>query len=91
MLIVPRRGALTAHTECGIGDVTPGENCVMPRGMKMRIESRTAAAAVTCAKTTARRSRCRNVLRWARMSFANDRDFLTPAASVEGFEIDFEQ
>jgi homogentisate 1,2-dioxygenase len=38
MLIVPQQGELTFLTEMGILEVKPGEICVIPRGIKFRVE-----------------------------------------------------
>ena len=38
MLIVPELGSLTLYTELGIIEVSPGEICVIPRGLKFRVE-----------------------------------------------------
>ena len=38
LLIVPQQGALTFFTEFGRIDVTPGEICVIPRGVKFKVE-----------------------------------------------------
>ena len=83
MLIVPQCGSLTAHTECGIVHVVPGEICVIPRGMKMRIE---------LADGDSRGYVCENYGSAFELpergpvgsdGFANDRDFLTPVAAFE--------
>ncbi|WP_299394373.1 homogentisate 1,2-dioxygenase [Pelagibius sp.] len=38
MLVVPQQGGLRFATELGVLEVTPGEICVLPRGMKVRVE-----------------------------------------------------
>ncbi len=38
MLIVPEMGSLTIYTELGVIDVSPGEVCCLPRGLKFRVE-----------------------------------------------------
>jgi homogentisate 1,2-dioxygenase len=38
MLIVPQQGAMRFLTELGVIDVRPGEICVIPRGIKFRVE-----------------------------------------------------
>ena len=38
MLIVPETGALTVYTELGVIEVSPGEVCCLPRGLKFRVE-----------------------------------------------------
>ncbi|HCN04286.1 MAG TPA: homogentisate 1,2-dioxygenase [Bacteroidetes bacterium] len=39
MLIVAEHGQLRFLTECGIIDLSPGEICVIPRGIKFRVET----------------------------------------------------
>lgn len=38
LLIVPEMGGLTIHTELGVIEVSPGEVCCIPRGLKFRVE-----------------------------------------------------
>lgn len=38
MLIVPEMGSLTIYTELGVIEVSPGEICCIPRGLKFRVE-----------------------------------------------------
>ncbi|MCC6328807.1 MAG: homogentisate 1,2-dioxygenase [Acidobacteria bacterium] len=38
MLIVPEMGGLTIFTELGVIEVSPGEICCLPRGLRFRIE-----------------------------------------------------
>ena len=38
LLIVPQQGALTVRTELGVLHVAPSEFCVVPRGVKFRVE-----------------------------------------------------
>jgi homogentisate 1,2-dioxygenase len=38
MMILPQQGGLRIATEFGLIDVTPGEVCVIPRGVKIRVE-----------------------------------------------------
>ncbi|MEP7149094.1 MAG: homogentisate 1,2-dioxygenase [Acidobacteriota bacterium] len=37
MLIVPEMGSLTIYTELGVIEVSPGEVCCLPRGLKFRV------------------------------------------------------
>ncbi|MCH9672041.1 MAG: homogentisate 1,2-dioxygenase [Gammaproteobacteria bacterium] len=86
LLIVPQHGALIAHTECGILHIAPGEICVIPRGMKFRIE---------LPDGNSRGYVCENYGAPLELpergpvgsdGFANDRDFLTPCAAYEDRE-----
>src|SRR3546814_8618968 len=38
LLVVPQQGALCFATEFGVLEVAPGEICVLPRGVKFRVE-----------------------------------------------------
>jgi len=44
MLIVPQEGALRIQTECGILEITPGEICVIPRGIRYSVELKASQA-----------------------------------------------
>ncbi len=90
MLIVPQQGNLCFVTECGILDVAPGELVVIPRGIKFRVD---------LLGTTARGYICENYGQPFRLpdlgpiganGLANSRDFLTPVASFEDREGEFE-
>lgn len=45
MLIVPEMGGLTVFTELGVIEVSPGEICCLPRGLKFRVELKAEPAA----------------------------------------------
>jgi len=90
LLIVPQQGRLTAHTECGILDIGPGEICVIPRGMKFRIE---------LPDGDSRGYVCENYGSPFALpergpvgsdGYANDRDFLSPVAAYEDTSGEFE-
>jgi homogentisate 1,2-dioxygenase len=38
MLFVPEKGGLTIYTELGVLEVSPGEVCCLPRGLKFKVE-----------------------------------------------------
>jgi homogentisate 1,2-dioxygenase len=89
LLIVPQMGTLRFHTELGILEVTPGEICVIPRGVKFR---------VTLVDPQARGYICENYGLSFRLpelgpiganGLANPRDFLAPVAAFEDREGDF--
>ena len=44
LLIVPELGAMTIHTEMGSFSLSPGEICLIPRGIRIRVELIAAAA-----------------------------------------------
>lgn len=89
LLIVPQLGRLHFHTEMGILEVSPGEICVIPRGVKFR---------VVLVEKQARGYICENYGQPFRLpdlgpiganGLANPRDFLYPVASFEDREGDF--
>lgn len=90
MLVVPQQGSLRFHTECGVLDISPGEICVIPRGIKFR---------VVLTDGPARGYICENYGAQLQLpergpvgsdGYANDRDFLTPIAAYEDREGDFQ-
>ena len=90
LLIVPQLGSLVAHTECGVLELAPGEIAVIPRGMKFRID---------LPEGKSRGYICENYGAAFELpergpvgsdGFANDRDFLSPSASFEDLDGDFE-
>jgi homogentisate 1,2-dioxygenase len=83
LLIVPQLGRLTMHTELGRIELSPGEICVIPRGIKFRVE---------IAEKQARGYICENYGATFRLpdlgpiganGLANTRDFKTPVAAFE--------
>jgi homogentisate 1,2-dioxygenase len=86
MLIVPQQGKLRLWTEFGIIDIEPGEICVIPRGVKLRVELLDGPArgyicenyggALTLPERGPIGANC----------LANPRDFLTPVAAYEDRE-----
>jgi homogentisate 1,2-dioxygenase len=90
LLIVPQLGSLLVRTECGALDVSPGEICVVPRGLKF---------AVDVPNPPVRGYVCENY-GWPFLlpergpvganGYANDRDFLYPKARFEDVEGDHE-
>lgn len=82
-LVVPQEGTLRFHTECGALVVSPGEICVIPRGMKYRVE---------LADRSSRGYICENYGVYLELpergpiganGLANERDFLYPVAAYE--------
>jgi homogentisate 1,2-dioxygenase len=90
MLIVPQLGKLRFFTELGILEVAPGELCLIPRGLKFRVE---------LLETQARGYICENYGLGFRLpdlgpiganGLANPRDFLYPVAAFEDVEGSFQ-
>ncbi|GJE79040.1 homogentisate 1,2-dioxygenase [Methylorubrum thiocyanatum] len=87
LLVVPQEGRLRFATEFGIIDVEPGEICVIPRGVKIRVELLDGPArgyvcenyggAFTLPERGPIGANC----------MANQRDFLTPVAAYEDRDV----
>ncbi|MGA9984543.1 MAG: homogentisate 1,2-dioxygenase, partial [Acidobacteriaceae bacterium] len=88
MLIVPQQGNLGIHTELGILDVAPGELCVVPRGMKMRVVMEGPSRGYIC-ENYGLTFRLPELGAIGANGLANPRDFLTPAAAFEDADGDF--
>ena len=91
MLVVPQKGDLAILTELGNLRVAPGEVCVLPRGLKFRVE--------LLEDDHARGYLCENYGAPFRLpdlgpiganGLANPRDFLAPAAAFEDREGNFQ-
>jgi homogentisate 1,2-dioxygenase len=89
MLMVPQLGALRLATELGIVEVAPGEICVIPRGVKFRVE---------LPEGNSRGYLCENYGQMFRLpelgpiganGLANARDFQTPLAAYEDRDGEF--
>ncbi len=86
LLLIPQSGALDVATELGLVDVSPGEICVIPRGVKF---------SVSLSSSTARGYFCENFGAPFTLpnrgviganGLANARDFLTPTAKFDDYE-----
>jgi len=86
LLVVPQEGRLRFATECGPLEVAPGEICVVPRGMKFRVE---------LLDGPSRGYVCENYGPYFELpergpiganGMANPRDFLSPIAAFEDVE-----
>ncbi len=89
LLIVPELGGLRVHTELGILEVAPKDICVIPRGVKFR---------VNLLESQARGYVCENYGALFKLpdlgpiganGLANARDFQTPVAAYEDREGEF--
>jgi homogentisate 1,2-dioxygenase len=89
LLIVPQLGTVRISTELGILEAAPGEICVLPKGLKFRVE---------LPEGKARGYICENYGAYFRLpelgpiganGLANPRDFLAPEATFEDREGDF--
>jgi homogentisate 1,2-dioxygenase len=83
LLIAPFDGGLRLATECGVLEVAPGEICVVPRGMKFRVELTQASARGYLAENHGAVLRLPELGLIGANGLANPRDFLTPVAAFE--------
>lgn len=89
MLIVPQQGALLFHTECGKLMVAPGEICVIPRGIKFRVELLEAGARGYICENYGHPLELAERGPVGANGYANQRDFHYPVAAYEDIEGDF--
>lgn len=89
LVIVPQLGALTVHTEMGILDVAPGEICLIPRGIKFRVELPDGPARGYLCENYGAHLRLPDLGPIGTSGLANARDFLAPVAAFEDREGDF--
>jgi homogentisate 1,2-dioxygenase len=89
LVIVPQLGRLTVHTELGILDVQPGEICLVPRGVKFRVELPDGSARGYVCENYGQHLRLPDLGPIGTAGLANARDFLAPVAAFEDREGDF--
>lgn len=90
LLLVPERGGLILRTELGTIDAAPGEIAIIPRGTKFRVELLDAEARGYVAENCGAPFRLPDLGPIGSNGLANPRDFLTPVATYEDLEGDFE-
>jgi homogentisate 1,2-dioxygenase len=83
LLIVPQQGTLVVHTELGILDVPPGHVCLIPRGVKFRVEVPEGGARGYVLENYGQHLRLPDLGPIGTFGLANARDFEAPAASYE--------
>ena len=83
LLIVPQSGRLECATELGTLDVTPGEICVIPRGIKFRVALPDGAARGYLCENYGLPFRLPDLGPIGSNGLANARDFLAPVAAYE--------
>ena len=88
MLIVPQQGTLRINTELGIIGVAPGEICIVPRGIKIRVEMEGPSRGYIC-ENYGLPFRLPDLGPIGANGLANPRDFLAPVAAYEDKEGDF--
>ncbi len=89
LLIVPQQGALILYTECGILHIVPGEICVIPRGIKFRVELPDGAAYGYIAENYGAHLILPDRGPAGSNGFANERDFQVPVAAYEDEDGEF--
>jgi homogentisate 1,2-dioxygenase len=90
MLVVPERGRLMIHTELGVLDSKPGEICVLPRGLKFRVELPEGEARGYVCENYGAHFKLPELGPIGANGLANPRDFQTPVAAYEDHEGEFE-
>jgi len=83
MLFVPFEGVSRFFTECGILEVAPGEICVIPRGMKFRLDPIGPIARGYICENHGAELRLPDLGPIGSNGLANPRDFHTPVAAFE--------
>ncbi len=89
LLIVPEQGALIVRTEFGVLHVAPCEMCVIPRGIKFRVELESSIARGYVCENYGQHFRLPELGPLGTNGLANSRDFLTPVAAFEERDGDF--
>ena len=89
LLIVPQMGTLLVHTELGTLSVAPREMCVIPRGIKFRVELPDGSARGYLCENYGPHFRLPELGPIGTNGLANSRDFLAPVAAYEEREGDF--
>lgn len=89
LLIVPQAGALFLHTEFGSIHVKPGEICVIPRGVKFRVELTDSEARGYVCENYGAMFRLPDLGPIGANGLANPRDFQIPCAAYEDIDGDF--
>ena len=90
MLIVPQLGRLLFFTELGRIELKPGEICVIPRGLKFRVELLEKEARGYICENYGQQFRLPDLGPIGANGLANPRDFLTPVAAYEDLQENFQ-
>jgi homogentisate 1,2-dioxygenase len=89
LLILPERGRLLIHTELGRLEVSPGEICVMQRGLKFQIDLPDGEGRGYVCENYGAHFNLPDLGIIGANGLANSRDFQTPVASYQDREGDF--
>ena len=90
LLLIPEQGGMLVATECGQLEVYPGEICVLPRGMKFRVDLLEGPIRGYVAENYGALLELPERGPVGANGYANDRDFQYPTAAFEDKEGDFE-
>ncbi|MGF6970461.1 homogentisate 1,2-dioxygenase [Paraburkholderia sp. WC7.3g] len=90
LLVVPQQGRLRVATEMGLLEVEPQEIVVIPRGVRFRVELPDGEARGYVCENYGALFKLPDLGVIGSNGLANPRDFLTPVASYEDREGDFE-
>ena len=90
LLVVPQLGTLRIRAELGILDVRPGEICVIPRGLKFRVELPDGSARGYICENYGALLRLPDLGPIGANGLANPRDFLAPVAAYDDREGNFQ-
>ncbi len=86
MLIVPQQGNLALFTELGKLEVSPGEICVIPRGIKFKVDLPDGPARGYICENYGALLRLPELGPIGSNGLANARDFLAPVAAFENLD-----
>ena len=90
LLIVPQQGALRVATELGVIEAIPNEICVVPRGIKFRVELPDGEGRGFVCENYGMPFRLPELGPIGSSGLANPRDFMTPVAAFEDRDGDFQ-
>ena len=83
LMLVPQQGGLSIFSELGVLEVSPGEICVIPRGMRFRVELPEGAARGYACENYGAPFRLPELGPIGSQGLAQTRDFLAPVAAFE--------
>ena len=83
MMLVPQQGRLSMFTELGMLEVAPGEVCVVPRGLRFKVELPDGTARGYACENYGAAFRLPELGPIGAQGLAQTRDFLAPVAAFE--------
>src|ERR1035437_4269008 len=88
LLLVPQQGLTRVSTELGVLEVAPGEICVIPRGIKFRVDLPGGTSRGYIRESYGAPFRLPDLGPIGANGLANARDFLAPVAAFEDLDTD---